>query len=89
MEKVFLMSYLLSSLSSEHVFGRRVACMLRRPKSSKMFVCLCVLFYNIFTTLILEHVPIQEKLAASGKTCVIFSYFDSNTSVYFIVLIMH
>ena len=36
-----------------------------------------VLFYNFFW----EHVPIKEKLAGR-KTHVIFSYFDSNTSVY-------
>ena len=42
----------------------------------------CVLFYNIFTALFREHIPIQEQLAASGKTHLIFSYFDSYTSFY-------
>ena len=40
---------------------------------------------SFFTALIREHVDIQEKLAASGKQSqihVIFSYFDSNASVY-------
>ena len=41
--------------------------MLRGPKSSKF---LCVLLFE------------QEKLAASGKAHVIFSYFDTNTNVY-------
>ena len=64
-------------------FGRRVGCMLRRPKAFKHFAC----SMNFFMALIREHVPIQEKLAASGKRSLRNPYFDSNA--VFIFLSMH